>query len=211
MSESTFKGSAFSRSFGLVMDNEGGLLTQKEAQHIGDHSRETMYGITQETLTRLRFTLRARDLTLDDAQSIYYSEYWRKPNLDRLSLWSPGVAIFLFDAGVQHGPSRAVRWLQHIVGTTVDGILGPHSIGTAEKYGAVPCLLDLAAKRRRFLRQWIGGARGAKRVARERARKGVMDRVDRTLRYAVFEEIENRPTQHAAVLWRGRGFLPAGG
>lgn len=64
-------------------------------------------------------------LTLDAARAIYRRDYWDKVQGDNLP---PPLALLVFDAAVNNGVGRAVRWLQTAAGVTPDGALGPHTL-----------------------------------------------------------------------------------
>ena len=73
-------------------------------------------------------TLDIAQLTQSAAEAIYRRDYWEKIQGDQL----PGsVAAVVFDAAVNNGPGRAIRWLQHALGVLVDGLLGPDTLTAA--------------------------------------------------------------------------------
>lgn len=199
----------FQTALSMVFENEGGLQTLDQAKRVGDPGGETKYGITQHTLDGFdralyRLPELARDLTQEQAERIYSLLFWVEPRMGRVDLWAPGVALFMFDAGVQHGPGLVARAAQRIVGgVVIDGVIGKYTLWAFERYGALPLLLDLAQWRRRLVADWV-----QRNPKRERLRAGIAKRIDRTLRQAVFEEIVARPTQQAVVLWGGRGVIP---
>lgn len=74
-------------------------------------------------------------ITLAEAEEIYRSEYWDATNCDQLN---PGVANCLFDADVNSGDRRGVRWLQQAINevsgaavVTVDEVCGPITVAAA--------------------------------------------------------------------------------
>lgn len=87
----------------------------------------TNMGITIETLRQWRNMVvdceDVRQLTEDEARAIYRNRYIEDPKLDEIR--DPKVRELLVDSAVQHGPGKAVEWLQAATGTTVDGIIGP--------------------------------------------------------------------------------------
>lgn len=185
----------FDRFHLIVAHNEGGHVSEEEAKRWGDWGGETMWGITEVTLRGLGLDLDPEDLTQEQAREIYREHYWR-PVRD-LCQASPGVALAVYDFGVNSGPRRAVRYLQRIVGTADDGIVGPNTIALVRHYGALPAILDLSRERRRMLRHWV-----AKDPRREVLREGLMLRVDRVERAAVKEAVDDEAM--AQDLWRPR-------
>lgn len=96
-----------------ILRREGGF------RHVaGDRGGATNYGITQATLGQWRKLGRpatpeeVRALPVEEASEIYRSEYisgW-----DRVP-YAP-LREQLIDFGVNSGPSRAVRWLERVLG-----------------------------------------------------------------------------------------------
>jgi lysozyme family protein len=104
----------------------------KYTDHPADRGGPTKYGITVATLQRYRrrthpgAIVNSADieaLTEGVARLIYLRDFVIEPGFDRLD--DEGLRSFLVDAGVQHSPERAVRWLQQAVAVKVDGKLGP--------------------------------------------------------------------------------------
>jgi len=59
-----------------------------------------------------------------DAVAIYRQQYWDACRCDDLPT---GMDLAVYDASVNHGVSRAVRWLQQACGAHVDGVFGPET------------------------------------------------------------------------------------
>lgn len=105
-----------------IIRREGGFV-----DHPADRGGPTKYGITLATLAawRGRTVTRedVRDLTVAEARTIYTDRYVRRPGYDRIE--NARLREHVVDAAVLHGPARATRWLQEVVGVTADGLLGP--------------------------------------------------------------------------------------
>jgi lysozyme family protein len=71
-------------------------------------------------------------LTRDEADAILRALYW---NALHLSSMPPGVNLMLFNDGALTGVGHTARLLQRIIGTDVDGIVGPHTILKANSFG----------------------------------------------------------------------------
>lgn len=82
----------------------------------------TKYGIAAHAYPHLDI----KNLTFDDAKSIYETDCWKPIRGDSLPY---GVDLATFDAGVMSGPRRAVRWLQAAVGAKQDGLAGSETLG----------------------------------------------------------------------------------
>src|SRR5262249_13931449 len=86
--------------------------------------------------------------TLEQAKDIYKRDYWDKIEGDALD---PGLALVAFDAAVNNGVGRAVRWLQAAVGVAADGAIGPATRAAIAKADAAETLVLLHGARTEFL------------------------------------------------------------
>ncbi len=118
----------FARSFGIVIGMEGGYtaLASDPGNWTGGRVgvgalKGTKYGISAAAYPHLDIA----SLTLDDAQGIYRRDYWDAIEADTLPA---KIALIVFDAAVNCGPARAAKWLQHAVGASMDGIIGPATL-----------------------------------------------------------------------------------
>lgn len=140
--------SAFQRALAAVLAHEGGYVN-----HPRDPGGATNKGITQRTYDDWRRsqgqTLRSvRDIADAEVEAIYRRDYWNKVRGDELP---EGVAYAVFDFAVNSGVSRAVKFLQAVLGVEQDGIVGPATIAAARASPrhAIEALMD---KRLAFLR-----------------------------------------------------------
>jgi hypothetical protein len=118
----------------IVLASEGGYSDRPD-------DGPTNFGITLGTLEDWRRshapkgqapTVTAEDvknLTLREACEIYRTNYWKVLSCGELPR---GVDLVVFDFGVNAGPGRAALCLQHIVGTTPDGSIGPVTIAAVD-------------------------------------------------------------------------------
>ena len=152
-------------SLALMFGHEGGYSNTKtdSGNFLNGKLVGTKYGITGKTLAAHRGVkdLSAADvkaLTLKEAEAIYRKSYWRQSGGSLLPI---GLDYMAFDFGVNSGPSRAVRSLQAVVGTTQDGIVGEQTLNAVKNYpgGIEKLLQDYANERMRFLRT-LGGKQG---------------------------------------------------
>jgi lysozyme family protein len=79
-----------------------------------------------------------RKMTKEDAATIYEAYFWKLLRCPELQ--SEGLALQVFDAGVNQGRGAAVGLLQASLGVVVDGKLGPKTMAAAN---AVANRLDL--------------------------------------------------------------------
>lgn len=114
----------FEKAFEIVIGEEGGLSTNPAdpgnwtggGPGAGE-CRGTKFGIAASAHPNLNIA----DLTLADAQSMYRDSYWLTVSADSLPA---AVALIVFDAAINCGVSRAVKWLQMAAGTQADGLIG---------------------------------------------------------------------------------------
>jgi len=138
-----------------VLKREGGYVN-----HPADRGGPTNFGITQKTLSawlgRPATIQEVKSLTVATAIEIYAQLYYSKPRINKLPTQ---IQEFIFDSSVNHGPKRAVRFVQKICNLcrfgplVVDGIVGPKTIRAAfaaqEEMG-VWFLAALLEERRQF-------------------------------------------------------------
>lgn len=117
----------FDAAFAEVIGNEGGYVNDPN-----DPGGETKYGISKRSYPHLDIP----NITLEQAEQIYLTDYWQKAGCD---LCPAALAIIQFDCAVNNGVGQAVRLLQQGLGVAADGIIGPqtkaaleHSAGSAD-------------------------------------------------------------------------------
>jgi lysozyme family protein len=123
----------FPQCLAKVLVHEGGW-----SDHPADPGGATMRGIT---LATFRSFYKNNRLSKDDLRKItdaqiaeiYRKRYWDAVKGDDLPA---GVDYAVFDFGVNSGPSRAVKFLQRIVGTAQDGVIGPQTLTAVNRTGA---------------------------------------------------------------------------
>jgi lysozyme family protein len=112
-----------------VIRREGGYV-----DHPQDRGGPTNFGVTQATLSRHLGRPASADevrrLTRTVAAEIYRREYYEAPAIDALPA---RIQAFVFDAAVNHGPGRAIRFLQQVCDAAgfgplaADGQCGPRT------------------------------------------------------------------------------------
>ncbi len=124
----------FQTALAVILKSEGGW-----SNHPQDPGGATNKGITHSTyqraIDRQIVTAPAGDLMVAlrgisdrDVAAIYERLYWQAARCPSL----PGpVALMHFDAAVNHGPGRAIRFLQRSVGAAIDGEIGPETLSKA--------------------------------------------------------------------------------
>jgi len=120
----------------IILEHEGGFVNNSV-----DRGGPTNFGITQDTLSQWRgyavSVNEVRDMTEEEARSIYSQKYLTGPKIDKLPWPNPGIKVF--DIGVNSGPRRAIKMLQKILNQAgfpsghPDGVIGPKTISACEK------------------------------------------------------------------------------
>ena len=140
---------AFTQAFAIIIGTEGGATTDPRdpgnwTGGVVGHGicRGTNWGISAAAFPE-------RDigaLSCADAQAIYHARYWAPIEGDRLP---PPLALVVFDAAVNNGTGRAIRWLQQSLGVAADGAIGPATraaIAARAGDGATLCADTLARR-----------------------------------------------------------------
>ncbi len=112
---------SFERAFKMVTNasHEGGYVNDER-----DPGGETKYGISKRAYPSEDI----KNLTLERAKELYHRDYWGPIKGDQLP---SALAMCLFDMAVNSGPAQAIRTLQRAIDVSVDGVLGPGTLGKA--------------------------------------------------------------------------------
>jgi lysozyme family protein len=110
----------------LILHHEGGYVN-----HPKDPGGETNLGVTKRVYEEWGGTKEMVDLTVEDVAPIYEKNYWGRTKCDDLP---SGLDLCVFDFAVNAGPGRAAKYLQQIIGTTVDGGIGPNTLKAVYNY-----------------------------------------------------------------------------
>ena len=137
----------FKRSLRFVRRWEGGW-----SDHPDDRGGATQYGITLATYTNWRRSQGLPDpsaadlraITEEEVEAIYQQNYWDACRCDELP---PPIALLVFDITVNAGPSRSIRLLQEALGVSVDGIIGPETLGAARAADPQEVAAEFTARR----------------------------------------------------------------
>lgn len=143
----------FEQAFVFVVGHEGGYgaVPTDPGNWTGGRCgagecRGTNWGISAASYPQLDI----QALTKSQAEEIYRRDYWDRAGCGRLP---PPLALLVFDAAVNNGVGRAVRWLQGALGVLPDGALGPDTLGAMDAQtgrGAATCA-EFQARRLAFM------------------------------------------------------------
>ncbi|ARB06099.1 endolysin [Dinoroseobacter phage vB_DshS-R5C] len=170
--------SNFNQTTEWLLVHEGGFVNNPR-----DPGGATNRGVTQAVYDgyRRRKGLpkqTVRNITTQEVYDIYRTQYWDKVWADDLP---QGLDYAVYDFAVNSGPSRAVKFLQRIIGVADDGVMGNVTMGAI---AALPrdqvddVIIQLCTDRWNWmkrLRTWDAFGRGwTRRVMGEEI--GVQDR-----------------------------------
>lgn len=145
--------SSFERSLPLTLVYEGGYTNDPRdpgnwtGGKVGvGQNKGTKKGIAAASFPHLDI----KNLTDAQIAEIYRAKYWLKVRGDDLPA---GVDFSVFDAGVNSGPSRSVKWLQAVLGVSQDGKVGDvETLPAAMKADPATTIKAHCAKRLGFVK-----------------------------------------------------------
>ena len=139
--------SNFDKALAAVLHHEGGFVN-----HPSDPGGMTNLGCTkitwEEWVGHPVDEKKMRALTPSDVAPLYKRKYWDKIKGDELP---SGIDYAVFDAAINSGPGRAVKWLQGCVGADMDGALGPKTLALVAAADQKELVEDYAKRRLSFL------------------------------------------------------------
>lgn len=126
------------------------LIEQGYTNNPKDKGGETNFGITIGVARENGYGGKMRDMNRTQAIMIYKTEYWDKVKADKLP---SALAFQVFDASVNHGQSRAIKFLQIALGfdkPNQDGKIGDMTLKAVSKTNLNSLLFRFFAARNRF-------------------------------------------------------------
>jgi len=120
----------FKQCLSIILEHEGGYV-----DHPKDPGGATNMGITRQTyedfVGKVVTKERIQNLTETDVTPIYKKNYWNAVLAEDLP---KGLDLAVFDMCVNAGRHRATKFLQMMVGSKVDGWIGPNTVAKAQGY-----------------------------------------------------------------------------
>ena len=166
----------FNECLEKVLGHEGGYVN-----HPDDPGGETNLGVTKRVYSNWTSendlaVKDMKDITVDDVSPIYKLSYWQKAKCDQLPI---GVDYVIFDMSVNHGVSRAAKFLQGVVGAEKDGIIGSKTLAMVNDMDKSDMIEALCLEREDFYRNlntfstfgkgWLNRNSGVKSASLEMA------------------------------------------
>lgn len=159
----------FYKSFERVIGHEGGYTDDPNDRgnwtsgKVGEGElKGTKFGISAMSYPHLDI----KNLTLDEAQTIYFNDFWVKNGIDQLP---KAMQHQMFDASINHGFRNATKMLQRAVDVADDGIIGKNTMKAVGQYDQLNLVLLFNNERLKFytdIRTWSQYGKGwARRVA----------------------------------------------
>lgn len=137
----------FAEALQHILKHEGGFVN-----HPNDPGGMTNLGCTKavwEEYCGHPVTERVmRSLTPTDVAPLYKRKYWDKVKADELP---SGVDYCVFDAAINSGPGRSIKFLQGVVGVDQDGDIGPKTLAAVKAFDAKQFISDYSKRRLSFL------------------------------------------------------------
>ena len=138
----------FSASLTNVLTSEGGFVMNPK-----DPGGMTNLGCTKATweswVKHPVTELDMRNLKPNDVAPLYRLKYWDKVSGDLLP---SGVDYAVFDAAINSGTGRAVKLLQEILKTDVDGIVGSQTLKKLAARNPLELIAEYQEHRLAFLK-----------------------------------------------------------
>ena len=104
----------------------------------------TRLGVDQRSHPKVN----VKNLSLGQALEIYKEDYWQPIYADKMS---SALALCVFDAAVNVGKSRSIKWLQAALNLTADGVIGPKTLKALEdSYSSHQALTTKLLNRREY-------------------------------------------------------------
>ena len=140
----------FYKSFKRVIGHEGLFTDDPQDRGNWDSGKVgqgqlkgTKYGISAMSYPHLDI----KNLTLEQAQAIYFEDFWVKKSIDLLP---EAIQYQMFDAGINHGSVNANKMLQRALGVNDDGIIGPVTRKAAHELDELALVLEFNKQRLHF-------------------------------------------------------------
>ena len=122
----------FDKALAIILRHEGGYVN-----HPKDPGGMTNLGVTrrvwEEFTGKPASETDMRALTPAKVGPVYRQNYWDRLKCDSLP---PALALCVFDFGVNAGTKRAGRYLQAMVGSAADGIVGNGTLAAVRSFVA---------------------------------------------------------------------------
>lgn len=122
----------------FVLDAEGGYTNDP-----ADPGGETKYGIDKRSHPEVNI----KELTVDEAKDIYFTEYWTKFKCEQ---FPKPVGEVYFDCCVNTGAKQSNKFIQRAVGTEADGIIGPKTLAAAQAKDPKVLANSIIGQRQKF-------------------------------------------------------------
>ena len=130
----------FDDCLAFTLKSEGGF-----SDNPADPGGATNFGVTLSTLQaylkRPCTVNDVRNITPETVKGVYQMYYWDRMNCDNLP---HGIDLMVFDFGVNTGCVRSVKILQDVVGSSVDGQMGPYTLHATQASPLIGTILHLA-------------------------------------------------------------------
>jgi len=138
-----------------------------------DTGGETKFGIAKNANPSVDI----KNLTLEGAMVIYYNKYWLEPNCN--SMPAP-INLIHFDGCINHGSTRANKFIQKVVGAEPDGKIGARTLKLIREADAKKVVIGIADLREQFYLDII-----KRKPSQEKFKNGWLRRISEIKEYCL--------------------------
>jgi len=140
----------FEDALTIILHHEGGLSDDPR-----DPGGITKFGISIKFAGSINLDIDGdgkttgediRALTRDHASRLYKQHFWLPLRCDQINDY--GLALMMFDCGVNQGIGASAKLLQRSVGAVPDGQVGPLTLASIARHGDYPTIITEFAARR---------------------------------------------------------------
>lgn len=163
----------YDSSLRQLLKHEGGW-----SEHPRDPGGATMKGVTLNTFRRFygreKTKEELRNITHQQLAHIYKVGYWDVCQCDSLPV---GLDFVVFDAAVNSGSRRSLKWLQLAVGSHPDGIIGPNTLRQVRRSKLEDVICNTCMQRLLFMQSlntWNVFGKGWSKRVLEVCQKGLV-------------------------------------
>lgn len=133
-----FEGSKFTN----IKEDKGGATRYGVIQVEYDFYRHNK-GLPQQSV---------ENILMPEVTDIYLNKYWLASKCDKMS---DKLGVVIFDASVNNGPGRSIKFLQAAIGAKVDGVIGKETLTKLAKYDQSQLVNTTLSNREQFYKKIV--------------------------------------------------------
>jgi len=124
----------FDKCMPVIFRHEGGFqqIASDPGNWVGGYLTGKLVGTNYGIAAKFFPHIDIKNLTRDQARSIYRVHYWQPMKLE--GICNELAVLHIFDMGINAGKGRAIRMSQHLAGVDPDGVMGPITRAAINNY-----------------------------------------------------------------------------